>query len=53
MLQVSGGWMPGSHLLTEEVSDFSRACVKKGLLTAVPCTGSTSVPPSQVAFVVE
>lgn len=49
MMQVSRGWMPGSHLLTEEVSDFPRACIKKGLLTAVPRTGQLLFH----AFVVE
>lgn len=39
MLQLSGGWMPPSHLLAEEVSDFSRAYLKRGVLTAVPCKG--------------
>lgn len=31
--------MPPSHLLAEEVSDFSRAYLKRGVLTAVPCKG--------------
>lgn len=42
-LQVSRGWMSGSHLLTEEVSNFPRACIKRGLCTAVPCTGTTFI----------
>jgi len=35
MLRLSRDWMPASHLLAEEVSDFSRAHLKRELLTEV------------------
>lgn len=30
VLQVSGSWMPASHLFAEQVSDFPRACLNVG-----------------------
>lgn len=39
MWQLSGCWMSASHLLAEEVGDFSRAYVKRVLPTTVPCKG--------------
>lgn len=39
MLQVSGSWMPASHLFAEHVSDFSRVYLHGEILTVVPCKG--------------